>query len=98
MRGTNRLNWFGAGVILLSLVLLVSQIEGGIEMKQKATEMKPMFWVALFGILGTQATLLFLDARKRGYNKWLWGGLGLIQFPMPTIAYMVYHAVTKKKG
>jgi ABC-type multidrug transport system permease subunit len=41
-------------------------------------------------ILLFQSIFLFLDARKRNLNYWLWGILGLIQAPMPTLFYLVF--------
>jgi hypothetical protein len=41
-------------------------------------------------ILLFQSIFLFLDARKRNFNYWLWGILGLIQAPMPTLFYLVF--------
>lgn len=46
-------------------------------------------WVLLAVLLLTQGTILFIDARKRGAHAWLWGIAGLIQFPGPTIAYLI---------
>ncbi|OLS33598.1 sigma-Y antisigma factor component [Bacillus sp. MRMR6] len=42
------------------------------------------------GILMLQSLFLFLDARKRNHNYWLWGIVGLIQAPMPTLFYLVF--------
>ena len=47
-----------------------------------------LFFVAI--ILVIQSTWLFLDARKRGHNYWLWGIVGLIQAPMPTLFYLIF--------
>lgn len=44
-------------------------------------------WVLLGLLLLAQGTWLFLDARRRGARPWLWGLLGLIQFPMPALLY-----------
>ncbi|MCA1030826.1 sigma-Y antisigma factor component [Bacillus timonensis] len=41
-------------------------------------------------ILLAQSTWLFLDARKRGHNYWLWGLLGLIQAPWPSVFYLIF--------
>lgn len=41
-------------------------------------------------ILILQSTWLFLDARKNGHNYWIWGLLGLIQAPMPSLIYLVF--------
>lgn len=36
-----------------------------------------------------QGTWLFLDARQRGARAWFWGLWGFIQFPMPTVVYLL---------
>lgn len=41
-------------------------------------------------ILLLQSIFLFLDARKRNHNYWLWGIVGLIQAPMPTLFYLIF--------
>ncbi|PLR89929.1 sigma-Y antisigma factor component [Bacillus sp. T33-2] len=41
-------------------------------------------------ILLAQSLYLFLDARKHGHNYWLWGIVGLIQAPFPTILYLLF--------
>ncbi len=41
-------------------------------------------------ILIVQSTFLFLDARKHGHNYWLWGIIGLIQAPVPTLFYLIF--------
>lgn len=46
-------------------------------------------------ILLVQATWIFLDARKRGENYWLWGFLGLINAPSSLIVYLL---VTRNRG
>ncbi|WP_264736768.1 sigma-Y antisigma factor component [Cytobacillus firmus] len=46
--------------------------------------------IAVGIILIAQSTFLFLDARKRGHNYWLWGIIGLIQAPMPTLFYLIF--------
>jgi hypothetical protein len=53
-------------------------------------EMPPLPWYAWVGIAALllgQGTWLFLDARRRGARAWLWGLLGLIQFPVPLLLY-----------
>lgn len=47
-------------------------------------------WVLIVSLLLTQGLALFIDARKRGAHAWLWGIYGLIQFPCPTITYLIY--------
>ncbi|EKN70223.1 sigma-Y antisigma factor component [Neobacillus bataviensis LMG 21833] len=41
-------------------------------------------------ILMMQSIYLFIDARKRNHNYWLWGIVGLIQAPMPTLFYLIF--------
>lgn len=41
-------------------------------------------------ILLVQSIYLFLDARKHNHNYWLWGIVGLIQAPMPTLFYLIF--------
>ncbi|MGG0891402.1 sigma-Y antisigma factor component [Cytobacillus horneckiae] len=41
-------------------------------------------------ILISQSLFLFVNARKHGHNYWLWGILGLIQAPMPTLFYLLF--------
>jgi hypothetical protein len=49
-------------------------------------------------ILLSQSLYLFLDARKRNHNYWLWGIVGLIQAPMPTLFYLIFvRKIFKKK-
>lgn len=50
-------------------------------------------------ILICQSTFLFIDARKHGHNYWLWGIVGLIQAPMPTLFYLLFaRKVLKRKN
>lgn len=50
-------------------------------------------------ILLTQSLFLFWDARKRNHNYWLWGIVGLIQAPMPTLFYLIFvRKIFKKKS
>ncbi|MCL6458620.1 MAG: sigmaY antisigma factor component [Gorillibacterium sp.] len=49
-----------------------------------------IFWVLLFAILFSQGTWLFLDARKRGANPWVWGLWGCIQCPTPLVVYWLF--------
>jgi hypothetical protein len=48
-------------------------------------------------ILLIQSTLLFIDARKRNQYPWIWGIVGLIQFPFPTIFYLIFVRKAYKK-
>ncbi|MBS4188744.1 sigma-Y antisigma factor component [Bacillus sp. FJAT-49705] len=54
-------------------------------------------------ILISQSIFLFSNARKHGHNYWLWGILGLIQAPMPTLVYLyfvrkLWHKSSKKQN
>jgi hypothetical protein len=53
-------------------------------------ELSPTVIIIVAAILLIQSIFLFLDARKRNHNYWLWGILGLIQAPMPTLFYLVF--------
>lgn len=46
--------------------------------------------ILIVAILLLQSIYLFLDARKRSHNYWLWGIVGLIQAPMPTLFYLIF--------
>ncbi|WP_312472383.1 sigma-Y antisigma factor component [Neobacillus sp.] len=51
----------------------------------------PLFTIiVVVSILLLQSIYLFLDARKRSHNYWLWGIVGLIQAPMPTLFYLIF--------
>jgi hypothetical protein len=41
-------------------------------------------------LLLSQSLFLFLNAKKHQHNYWLWGILGLIQAPLPTIVYLIF--------
>ncbi|OUS78350.1 hypothetical protein B1748_01760 [Paenibacillus sp. MY03] len=45
------------------------------------------FWLLIAAMLIPQSTWLFVDARKRDSGPWFWGLWGLIQFPLPLVAY-----------
>lgn len=49
-------------------------------------------------ILLAQSTFLFLDARKHGHNYWLWGIVGLLQAPWPSIIYLIFFRKIFKKS
>ncbi|HJV30822.1 MAG TPA: sigma-Y antisigma factor component [Bacillales bacterium] len=54
--------------------------------------------ILVAAILLSQSLYLFLDARKRSHNYWLWGIVGLIQAPMPTLFYLIFvRKIFKKK-
>lgn len=46
--------------------------------------------IGVISILFVQSTLLFIDARKHTKYPWVWGIVGLIQFPFPTIFYLIF--------
>jgi hypothetical protein len=55
--------------------------------------------ILIVAILLLQSICLFLDARKRNHNYWLWGIVGLIQAPMPTLFYLIFiRKIFQKKG
>ncbi len=55
-------------------------------------------WIVIVILLLTQSTWMFIDARKHGHNYWLWGTLGLIQFPMYLIIYLIFaRKILRKK-
>jgi hypothetical protein len=43
--------------------------------------------VLVFIILITQSITLFTNAKKRNRSAWLWGLLGMIQFPWPSVFF-----------
>jgi hypothetical protein len=53
-------------------------------------ELSPTLIIMVAAILLLQSIYLFLDARKRNHNYWLWGIVGLIQAPMPTLFYLIF--------
>ncbi|KQL40066.1 transcriptional regulator [Bacillus sp. FJAT-25509] len=50
--------------------------------------------VLVFTILIIQSITLFTKAKKRNRSAWLWGLLGMIQFPWPSIFF--YFLVVRK--
>ncbi|MFJ7752447.1 sigma-Y antisigma factor component [Peribacillus muralis] len=48
-------------------------------------------------VLLAQSIFLFIDARKNGFNQWIWGILGLIQAPFPIIFYLIVKKIRKKE-
>ncbi|MDM5454964.1 sigma-Y antisigma factor component [Peribacillus simplex] len=48
-------------------------------------------------ILLSQSIYLFVDARKNGFNQWMWGIIGLIQAPIPLIFYLIVKKIKKKE-
>ncbi|PGM56845.1 transcriptional regulator [Bacillus sp. AFS053548] len=50
--------------------------------------------ILVFIILITQSITLFTKAKKRNRSAWLWGLLGMIQFPWPSVFF--YFLVVRK--
>ncbi|MBP2243278.1 hypothetical protein J2Z40_003877 [Cytobacillus eiseniae] len=48
-------------------------------------------------IMLVQSTLLFIDAKKKKGFAWFWGLWGLIQFPMPTLFYLVFVILPQRR-
>ncbi len=46
-------------------------------------------WVVLVVLLVSQACWIFRDARRRGYNPWLWGAFGLLNVPSSLVVYLL---------
>lgn len=57
---------------------------------RSVSEVPLWVWLLIVPILVSQGTWLFWDARRRGARPWLWGVLGLIQFPMPLLCYWLF--------
>jgi len=55
-------------------------------------------WVLVTFILLCQGSWMYWDAKKRGHNAWLWGFLGLIQFPTYLIIYLIFARKIFKRG
>ncbi len=53
-------------------------------------------WFILVTLLLCQATWIFNDAKRRGYNAWAWGALGLLNVPSSLIIY--YLVVGTREG
>lgn len=54
-------------------------------------------WAAVAALLLTQATWIFLDARRRGARAWLWGLIGLISCPGSLLLYWAVVIYPRKK-
>lgn len=64
-----------------------------------SNELSPTVIVLVAAVLLLQSIFLFLDARKRNHNYWLWGIVGLIQAPMPTLFYLLFvRKIFRKKA
>ncbi|MBM4765185.1 transcriptional regulator [Bacillus sp. B15-48] len=44
-----------------------------------------------------QSILLFIDAKKKRTYAWFWGLWGLIQFPMPTLFYLLFVVIPYRR-
>lgn len=47
-------------------------------------------WVVIVALMLAQGIWLFLDAWKHDKRPWLWGILGLVQFPLPILFYWFF--------
>lgn len=64
----------------------------------KLSSMPLSLLVLIAFILICQGSWMFWNARKHGHNAWLWGFLGLIQFPSYLIIYLIFvRKVFKRK-
>jgi len=70
---------------------------GGERMAQKNKKLSKGAWLSISALLVMQAVSLFFSARKSGRNPWVWGGAGLLQFPLPAIAYLILERQAKQK-
>lgn len=68
-------------------------------MKHYGPEEVPVWgWFLIAIILLTQSSILYIQAKKIGKAPWLWGILGLVQFPVPSIIFMIlWKKVWKRK-
>lgn len=59
----------------------------------------PVWIWPLFALAIVQGWWIFRDAKRRGYNPWLWGALGLLNIPSSLIVYLlvVNHLERNKK-
>jgi|SRR6056297_1905273 len=54
------------------------------------------FFIFLAMVLFAQGTWIYLDAEKRGANKWLWGFFGLLNVPSNLIVYLIVTRIVMK--
>lgn len=59
-------------------------------MNPSFNEVPLIVWISIALLLISQSTWMFIDARKHGHNYWLWGTLGLIQFPTYLLIYLIF--------
>lgn len=64
------------------------------DMQLKGPRLPKCVYVFLGVLLIIQGVWIFMDASKRGLNKWLWGPIGFLSLPFGFIAYVL---VTKRK-
>lgn len=63
------------------------------------SSISPWLAILLALTLICQGSWMFWDARKRGHNAWLWGFLGLIQFPTYLVIYLIFvRKIFKRKA
>ncbi|MFD2443056.1 sigma-Y antisigma factor component [Bacillus sp. CGMCC 1.16607] len=53
-------------------------------------ELTPELIIMVTIILLSQSIFLFINAKRNQHNYWLWGILGLIQAPVPTLVYLIF--------
>ncbi|GGC99219.1 hypothetical protein GCM10011389_03080 [Pontibacillus salipaludis] len=52
-------------------------------------EVPILVWCLIALLLVSQSTFLFVQAKKIGKAPWFWALIGLVQVPMPTVAFFV---------
>ncbi|MCD5322948.1 MULTISPECIES: sigma-Y antisigma factor component [Pontibacillus] len=62
------------------------------------TEVPVFMWCLIVLLLVSQSTFLFIQAKKIHKTPWFWAIVGLIQVPMPTVAfYLMKKLIWEKK-
>jgi hypothetical protein len=56
---------------------------------EQSTTLPIWAWVLLASVLFLQALWIYLDAAKRNENKFIWGFLGLFNFPSSLLVYLL---------
>ncbi|MGE5473564.1 MAG: double zinc ribbon domain-containing protein [Ignavibacteriales bacterium] len=59
--------------------------------------MTSFLMVILVALLASQATWIYIDARRRGENATLWGLFGLLNVPSSLIIYLIVTRIGKRK-
>jgi hypothetical protein len=54
------------------------------------------FWPLLAAVLLSQSLWIYLDARKRGDHKFLWGFFGLLNCPSSLLVYLLVTRILVK--